>query len=107
MKKIIFWLSAILIFTTVSCLEEPQPESIDDVCVLMDDPVFIEYCYDNFDLNKDGKISIHEAECVYEIDLSGLHIKSLTGLDNFTNLIKLDCSNKGISKLDVNSCKKL
>lgn len=42
----------------------PLPDLPDpnDVCSCMDDIIFMQYCYDNFDVNKDGKVSkiIHQ-----------------------------------------------
>ena len=57
-----------------------------DVCSLMEDITFMEYCYDNFDVNKDGLLSQEEASSVYVIDISGLDIYSLSGIEAFTRL---------------------
>ena len=46
----------------------PLPDP-DDVCSCMDDVVFMQYCYENFDVNKDGKVSKTEANAVTKIDL--------------------------------------
>ena len=45
----------------------PELEEVDDVCTKMDDINFMKYCYDNFDVNKDGKVSMPEANAVKEI----------------------------------------
>lgn len=44
----------------------PLPDLPDpnDVCSCMDDIIFMQYCYDNFDVNKDGKVSKIEASAV-------------------------------------------
>ena len=47
----------------------PLPDLPDpnDVCSCMDDIIFMQYCYDNFDVNKDGKVSKIEASAVANI----------------------------------------
>ena len=56
-----------------------------------DDATFREYCYTNFDTNKDGELSETECAAVKEIDCSGLGIISLTGISRFRNLEVLKC----------------
>lgn len=41
--------------------ELPALPDPDDVCSAMDDLNFMAYCYENFDVNKDGKVSVTEA----------------------------------------------
>ena len=36
----------------------PKMLDPDDVCTSMDDLNFMKYCYENFDVNKDGKVSL-------------------------------------------------
>lgn len=71
----------------------PLPDLPDpnDVCSCMDDIIFMQYCYDNFDVNKDGKVSKIEALAVAKIDLTRLEIKTLTGISYFSNLEILNC----------------
>lgn len=60
---------------------------VDDVATLMDDAVFISYCYENFDLNKDGKISITEANTAKFIEIEEeSKLVSVKGIEVFTNL---------------------
>lgn len=66
----------------------PDPN---DIGSCMDDIVFMKYCYEHFDANKDRKISKKEAETVTEIDLTGLDVKTLTGIEYFANLEILNC----------------
>ena len=61
----------------------PDP---DDVCSAMDDLNFMSYCYDKVDVNKDGKVSVNEANAVKEMKMSGLNIKNLIGIERFPNL---------------------
>ena len=75
-------LVAALVFS--SCQEEKK--AIDDLVTSMDDVAFKNYCLENFDTNKDGKLTIEEGECVYSINVEGLDIVSLKGIENFPNL---------------------
>ena len=70
----------------------PLPDP-DDVCSCMDDVVFMKYCYENFDVNKDGKVSKTEANAVTKIDLTGADVKTLTGIGYFPNLEIIICKN--------------
>ena len=47
--------------------ELPALPDPDDVCSAMDDLNFMAYCYENFDVNKDGKVSVTEANAAKEI----------------------------------------
>lgn len=58
----------------------PDPN---DVCSAMNDLSFMAYCYENFDVNKNGKVSVSEAEAVREIRVSAQSIK---GIERFPNL---------------------
>ena len=74
----------------------PLPDP-DDVCSCMDDVVFMQYCYENFDANKDGKVSKIEANAVTKMDLGdnnhqdAYDVKTLTGICYFPNLEIIDC----------------
>ena len=63
----------------------PKLEVVDDVCTKMDDINFTEYCYDNFDVNKDGKVSMKEANAVKVIFCSS-SVVSCAGMEYFSNL---------------------
>ncbi len=63
----------------------PKLEIVDDVCAKMDDINFTKYCYDNFDVNKDGKVSMKEANAVKVIFCS-CSVVSCAGIEYFSNL---------------------
>ena len=76
------------------------------------DPNFESYCLSNFDTDSDGRISVEEAAAVTTIDVKTGNIKSLGGIEWFTELTTLNCigtfsssypyTSKGIlSSLDV------
>lgn len=99
MKKL--WLVGLVAVILCNCGKEnegnsgalpPLPDP-DDVCSAMDNIEFMNFCYEEFDANKDGKVSVREAEAVREISfakregLSG----SLKGIERFPNLERLVC----------------
>lgn len=54
-----------------------------------------------FDKNGDQVFTPAEIAAVTEIDCSGRGISSLKGLENFTALTSLDCSNNALKELDI------
>lgn len=70
--------------------------------VYIPDTNFKAYLVGNFDLDDDKEISYEEASFITAIDCSNKNIKDLTGLETFTNLTRLDCSNNQLSSLDIN-----
>ena len=71
------------------------------------DPNFNAYLLEHFDTNKDGTISLSEARAVKEMDCSNRSIKSIEGIANFKNLVRLNCSNNLIDELNLSNNKKL
>ncbi len=74
----------------------PDPN---DVCSAMDDIDFMDYCYYNFDVNKDGKVSTLEAGAVRKMNPHGTwvgeeykwnNVRSIKGIEYFPNLEKWD-----------------
>jgi Leucine-rich repeat (LRR) protein len=54
------------------------------------------------DANSDGAIQCSEAAAwTGEIDVSGKSISSLTGIEGFTNITKLNCSNNQLTSIDL------
>ncbi|MBO4579550.1 MAG: S-layer homology domain-containing protein [Clostridiales bacterium] len=75
------------------------PASV-EINTYFDDETFKAHVSD-YDFNKDGILDWEEVANVTEMDISGMTIKDLTGIDIFRNLIKLDCSNNSLSGLDL------
>ena len=72
------------------------------------DIYFKRYLVDRFDTDGDGEISEEEALAVKEIDVSSVrYICSLSGLEHFKNLEKLDCSGNNLTELDLTACEAL
>lgn len=78
-------------------------KEVDDVCTMMDDLTFMKYCLDNFDVNKDGKVSMSEAEAVRSMSVNWEEIQSLKGIEYFTQLTELDCSYNKINSLNISN----
>ena len=99
MKKIILSLSVCSMMLLLS--------NCKDVIVEIPDANFKAYLLENFDTNNDGNISQSEADAVKEINCSGREIKDLAGIEKFTNLESLDCSNNKLDDIEVQHNKKL
>ncbi|MBR4848419.1 MAG: hypothetical protein IKV07_03570, partial [Bacteroidaceae bacterium] len=67
------------------------------------DANFKAYLTNRFDKNNDGEISLDEAEAITDINISAslLQVKSMTGIEYFTNLETLDCSYNKVTTLDL------
>lgn len=50
----------------------------------MDDDIFKAYCYEHFDVNKDGIVAPYEVIRVDSLMLNGKGIKSLKGIETIT-----------------------
>ena len=98
MKKIILSLSVCSMMLLLANCSEKQE---------IPDANFKAYLLENFDTDKNGKISIKEAEAVTEINCSGKGIKNLAGIELFVNLESLDCSNNQLDDVEVQKNKKL
>lgn len=72
---------------------------IDDT--VFPDPVFREYVLTHIDLNKDGILTSDESHGLKVLEVNGMGIVDLTGVDYFTSLLSLNCSGNSLVKLDV------
>ena len=55
------------------------------------------------DENGDGRISTTEAESITALNVFGIKISDLTGIEEFVNLIDLDCSFNYLTVLDISN----
>lgn len=58
-------------------------------------------CVSIADANGDNEVSFEEAEAIQELDLHGIGIKDLTGLEAFKNVWKLDLQNNSIEDATI------
>lgn len=63
--------------------------------------------YFKIDANSDGEIQETEAQQVSWLDVSGSNIISLTGIEEFTNLLYLDFGSNYVSTLDIDNMTQL
>ena len=71
------------------------------------DSTFRSYVSDNFDTDGSGTLSESEIAAVKKIDVSDKGISDLTGVEYFTELTTLYCSDNNLSFLEVGANKKL
>ena len=95
----------------VSVNEESVKQTQDNGIELNDtnfpDANFLSYIKNNFDKNKDGKLSEEEINNVTYISVNGKQIKSLKGIEVFKNLKTLYADNNYIVDLDLSKNKNL
>ena len=77
--------------------------------VNISDANFKSYLVGEYDTNSDGEISLDEAEVITQIDIAAslLQVKSMAGIEYFTNLESLNCSYNRITTLDLTNNSKL
>lgn len=81
--------------------------------IQFEDPVFKSYCVENFDKDDDGEVSLEEATYVREIRSNGFgkndneKLRSLEGIQYFTNLQRLGISGNLIKSIDLSNNKKI
>lgn len=56
-----------------------------------------------YDEDRNGEISMYEADNITDINCKGKDIKSLVGLENCTQLLNIDCSGNSISEMDFHA----
>ena len=71
------------------------------------DAVFRDYIAENADMDADGQLIELEVSGVTGIDVSGMGIRDLRGIEYFTELESLDCSGNELTSLDLSTNTKL
>lgn len=95
--------------TPLELLEESTTE---ESAVLIDNSIFPDQSFENFirefaDTDSDGYLTQAEIAGVTALDVSGKDIASLQGIEIFTELETLTCSNNSLIELDVTALTKL
>lgn len=117
LKNLFYWFFALfLIPYMTSCSNVTDEEEDDiDVCEKITCSTLRTYCYNHFDMNKDGKVSMSEAAMVNEIkiynieaeSMKPIQVTSLNGLEVFPNLTRLICNMHTMKSVDVSHLPKL
>ncbi|MBR1788403.1 MAG: BspA family leucine-rich repeat surface protein [Bacteroidaceae bacterium] len=71
------------------------------------DVAFRAYVAEHFDANSDGFLSYDESDAVTTMDVSGLGIARLTGIENFRQLTSLDASGNSLTSLHLSNANQL
>ena len=106
MKKRIYSLFLLLILfalchVSVFAAGNSSVQSIAIDAAHFPDAVFRSYVSEHFDLNGDGYLSQNEILSAAEIDLSNSNLASLKGIEYFTSLDNLACSETSLTSLDL------
>ena len=99
--------SFIINFVTI-----PDRDSISEIFIPIDedhfpDAFFRGYMTEYADMDADGQLSEEEVSGVTGIDVSGMGIQDLRGIEYFTELESLDCSDNELTSLDLSANAKL
>lgn len=107
-KSLSFLLALVLVLggsVTARADEVPEETSVGEGIPVDEtrfpDEVFRGFVLENCDLDKDGQLSAEEADAVTALDVSGLGIASLQGVELFSSLTVLECQNNDLTELDL------
>ena len=133
MKKILLFMLPVMALCLASCEKNNGTELSGDDIIQFEDPNFLkallcvqeivhynpegnecilDYLMD-VDRNKDGQISVNEAQDVLGLSLFDheteefFNIRSMSEIKYFTSLIYLDCDENQLTSLDVSNCTEL
>ncbi|MDR0660040.1 MAG: hypothetical protein LBG19_04400 [Prevotellaceae bacterium] len=107
MKKLLPGLAA-LMFLLTSCSKDDDilPPADYRSLAQIPDPIFREYCR-RFDTDGDGFLSEAEISNVTVLIINNMDIRSLEGVEVFTEIEHLSCHNNRLAKLDVSKNREL
>ena len=90
-------------FTACHKQESETPELLlsGDMEKAFPDPEFRKIVIDRADRDRDGKISLKEAQSLRELSACDSDIESVQGIEYFTNLTSFDCSYNRLTSLDL------
>ena len=99
------WYDAVDSFD-VTVIDPDNPTAIPGVGIdetNFPDAIFRKYVAEEFDKNKDGRLSDKESADVTDLSLGELGISDLTGIQHFENLFSLWCYDNNLTTLDVSN----
>jgi hypothetical protein len=106
MRKLFFTTNVcVLMLLFAGCSDKNAKNA--NVVIEIPDTIFKSYLVENFDKNKDGNVTIGEVQAVKDLNISGMGIEKLDGIEKLVNLTSLDCSNNQIEELELRYNKKL
>jgi Leucine-rich repeat (LRR) protein len=88
-----------ILFAAVLAVNIGMPCCMASPEIVIADPVFEAYCLAHFDRNGNKQIQKNEVKSVKSLNISGLNIHSLKGLEEFLSLECLDCSKNQLVRL--------
>lgn len=89
------------------CQKEELLKKVDDVCSVMYSQDLKDYCYNWYDTDKNGKVSMKEAASATYMGVAARTIEYFYGLEYFTNLEELNCMQSKVVYMDVSGNTKL
>jgi Leucine-rich repeat (LRR) protein len=111
MKKLLFTINVCaLMLLFADCSGKSANKNVNndaDVAIEIPDTIFKSYLVENFDKNKDGNITVEEAKEIKDLNIAGMGIEKLDGIEQFANLASLDCSNNQLDELELRYNKNL
>lgn len=72
-----------------------------DYALYIPDASLKAYLLNNYDINNDGALTIHEVEDIKSIVCPNADVESAKGIEHFTNLTTLDLSGNNLSEIDL------
>ncbi|MBP3533098.1 MAG: hypothetical protein J6J75_02225, partial [Alistipes sp.] len=84
-----------------------EGDAPDDGYVHFGDDAFEELILGYYDANGDGRLSLDEAKRITQLDVADSDIKSLRGVERFSELVQLECEYNALTSLNVGGLAKL
>ncbi|MDR2148082.1 MAG: hypothetical protein LBE91_16670 [Tannerella sp.] len=103
MKKLFFTFSVCALISLFTACSDKDA----NVVIEVPDATFKTYLLENFDANKDGNLTVGEAKAITDLNIAGMGIEKLDGIEKFANLASLDCSNNQLEELEIRYNRKL
>lgn len=93
--------SEILTFTTK---EKETPGTEPGSWLTLPNQEFLAVLLGKYDSDRDGGLGPKEVESITEIDITGMGLSDISGIELFPSLRKLLCSGNIISEIDISAC---
>lgn len=81
--------------------------STEPVVEKVQDPAIWAYILENYDTSNDGNIQVSEAEAATLIDVPNAGVKTIAGLEQFTNLTEIRLNGNALTSIDLTPFTKL